>query len=123
MKVNIRLGGVPDLTATLSRMADTEGLADALEDAAGQVRHAAIARLTDGQPPDNRTGTLAKSLTVTREISGLGFTLSTPLDHGWHLEHGGLQRPATPWLGPALDDARPAIERRLGDWLTRAVRG
>ncbi len=123
MKISIRLGRLPDLTASLSHLANLDGLADALEDAASQVRDAAVARLSDGQPPNSHTGALAKSLTVTRDGSGLSYTLSTPLDHGWHLEHGGLQRPATPWLAPAFEDARPAIERRLGDWLTRAVRG
>ncbi len=123
MKISVRLGGMPGLRASLSGVADADGLGAILEDAAAGLRNTAVASLTDGQPPDSRTGALARPLTVTRGGDGLSFTLSTPLDYGWRLEHGGLARPATPWLEPALDAASPAIERRLGDWLKRAVRG
>jgi hypothetical protein len=123
MKVRTRLKGMPELRARLSKVADTNSLGALLEATAEEVRRAAVAGLADSQPPDSRNGALARSLTVTPGGDGLSFTLSTPLNYGWHLEYGSLHRPATPWLGPAFDTVRPSIERHLREWLTRATRG
>jgi hypothetical protein len=46
-------------------------------------------------------------------------SVSTPLAYGWHLEFGTLKQPARPWLGPALDEARPRILRQIREWLAR----
>lgn len=123
MKLSAQLEGLAELGATLSGLGGTAGLDAALEAATNDVRDAAVANLSDSQSPDSRTGALARSLTVTPGGDGLSFTLSTPLEYGWHLENGSLARPAAPWLAPAVDAARPAVERRLREWLTGAVRG
>jgi hypothetical protein len=67
---------------------------------------------------------LARSLTVQPAQDG-SYTVSTPLDYGWHLEFGSLSRPAHPWLEPAAEDARQGfiarMASRIGATLRRAV--
>ena len=120
MKLITRLDGLDAFSEALSRIADPAGLQDALEAAADDVRDAARANLQDGRPPDSRTGKLAGSLTVDPAADGMSWSISTPLDYGWHLEFGSLGRPATPWLEPALNEARPGIVSRIGARLASA---
>jgi hypothetical protein len=121
MKITAQLRGMAELNATLSGITKAEGLADTLQSCAEEVRDAAAANLSDGAPPDSRTGALSRSLNITPSADGGSITVSTPLIYGWHLEYGGLKRDATPWLAPALDAAVPSIKVHFSDWLGEAV--
>ena len=120
MTLNGGIAGLAGLNAALTEIGDGEALAKALADTAEEIRLRAVANLTDGATPDSRTGALAQSLIVTPSPDG-GFTVSTPLDHGWHLEFGGSTRPAAPWLTPAAEDARPGLVDRISDALNGAI--
>lgn len=122
MKFTAQLRGMAELNATLSGIAKADGLADTLAASAEDVLDAARANLSDGAPPDSRTGALARSLNITRSADGFSATVSTPLVYGWHLEYGGMMRAARPWLAPALDAAAPSIKVHFSDWLGEAVR-
>jgi hypothetical protein len=122
MKFTAQLRGMAELNAKLSGLAKAEGLADTLQSCAEDVLDAARANLSDGTPPDSRTGALARSLNITPSADGFSVTVSTPLIYSRHLEYGGLTRAATPWLAPALDTAAPSIKVRFGEWLDEAIR-
>jgi hypothetical protein len=121
MKLGAELRGMGGLRASLTCLAGVDSLAQALDACAEDVRDAAAAKLAPEAPLDNRADALARWLTVTRDGTGGGgavsITISTPLDYGWHLEHGSLTRPPAPWLAPALDEAAPSIRLRLREWL------
>ena len=120
MTLNGGIAGLADLNAALTEIGDGEALAKALADTAEAIRQRAVANLTDGAPPDSRTGALAQSLIVAPDAEG-GFTVSTPLDHGWHLEFGGSTRPAAPWLTPAAEDAQSGLVDRISDSLNDTI--
>jgi hypothetical protein len=113
MKIHSRVDGLESLRGGLARIADRAALADALAAAAEEVRSGARANLQDGKPPENRQGDLADSLSVAIAEDGLSVTVGTTLPQGWRLEFGSLARPATPWLEPALETARPGILARI----------
>lgn len=127
MKISSRVDGVDGLRGALSRIAEPFELTEHLEAAAEDVLAAAQANLTDGQPPESRSGALAESLTVDAASDGTGFIVGTPLDHGWHLEFGSSSRSASPWLKPAFDASRSGVLARVKFWLAnsgkRATRG
>jgi hypothetical protein len=60
---------------------------------------------------------LAGSLKIVPAPDGTSVTVGTTLPQGWHQEFGSLTQPATPWLEPALEAARPGILARLRLWL------
>ncbi len=120
MKFTTRLDGLDAFGAALSRIADPAVIGDEVQAAAENVRETARASLQDARPPDSRSGALAQSLTVDPAGDGMSWTVSTPLDYGWYLEFGSLGRPATPWLEPALDEARPGIISRIGERIADA---
>ncbi|MEJ2124534.1 MAG: HK97 gp10 family phage protein [Alphaproteobacteria bacterium] len=122
MKFTAQLRGIAELNARLASLAKSEGLTKTLQSCAEDALSAARANLSDGTPPDSRTGALARSLSVTPSADGSSVTVSTPLTYGWYLEYGVLTRSATPWLAPALDDAAPSIKVRFGEWLDAVVR-
>jgi hypothetical protein len=99
----------------------TEDVAATVE----EVRKAAAANLSEDARSGRQTGALAQSLEINSGGDG-GYTVGTPLDHGWHLEFGSRTRPAAPWLAPAFDDARPGlltrIRNRLNDTAATALR-
>jgi hypothetical protein len=109
MKIRGSVEGLASLRGGLARIAERAPLADALVVAGEEIRAAARANLQDGRPPENRGGELADSLRVTAADDGLSITIGTMLAQGWHAEFGSLARPATPWLEPALETARPKI--------------
>ena len=113
MKFSTRLDGLGAWQAALSRIAAPSAVTTEIEAAADALRDAARANLDDGQPPASRSGALAAALAVAVAEDGTSATVSTPLDHGWHLEFGTLTRPPTPWLAPALDAARSGILARI----------
>jgi hypothetical protein len=122
MKIGMTLVGGNALGAALSRLDKTKSLEATLGAAAEDIRQAAAANLSNIR---DDTGELAESLTVEPVQTvpdSLSFSVSTPLDYGWHLESGTLNRPAQPWLAPALDAATPTIQRRLREWLDTAVK-
>lgn len=127
MKFSAELRGMGALRAGLAGVSRSDGLAQVLNACADDVRDAAAARLSRSTQPDGRTDALVRSLTVARDDGGGGdgdgmsVTISTQLDYGWHLEHGSLTRPPTPWLAPALDEAAPSIRLRLREWLCGAA--
>jgi hypothetical protein len=122
MKLTAQLRGMAELNARLASLAKSEGLAETLQLSAEDALDAARANLSDGAPPDSRTGALARSPNITPSADGISVTVSTQLIYGWHLEYGGLTRAATPWLAPALDAAAPSIKVRFGEWLDETVR-
>jgi len=119
------VSGLDGLEAALSEIGGGEALKEAFAETAEDIRRRALANLTDGVPPDSRTGALAASLTVTPDADG-GCIVGTPLDYGWHLEFGGGARPPAPWLTPAAADAGPGLAERAGarlnDTIAKAVR-
>jgi len=120
VKLNSRITGLEDFGARLERIVETSALREQVRAGAEEVRDAARAQLEDGQPPDSDTGALARSLAISVSREGAEATLSTPLDYGWHLEFGTLDRPATPWMQPAFEDIRPGIVRQIRAWLARS---
>jgi hypothetical protein len=122
MKIRGRVEGLASLRGGLARIAERAALADALAAGAEDIRMAARANLQDGQPPDNRRGDLADSLVIAPAADGLSITVSTTVAQGWHQEFGTLARPATPWLEPALEAARPGILARLRERLTASAK-
>jgi hypothetical protein len=114
------LGGV---NAALSDIASGNALEKALADTAEEIRRRAAATLTDGAAPDSRTGALADSLTVARDDGGGGYMVSTPLDHGWHIEFGSSLRPAMPWLTPSADEAQPGLAERVSESMNASIAG
>ena len=122
MKLNARVEGLSALNARFSAVADEASFAPDLQDAAEDIRQRAAANLSDGALPESRTGALADSLTVSADEAG-GYTVSTPLDHGWHLEFGSLARPAAPWLEPATEEAQPGLIARIAARLKAALGG
>jgi hypothetical protein len=121
VKLTGRIDGLAELNARLSAIADDASLAPDLQATAGEIKDRAAARLADGVPPDSRSGALARSLTVQPAEDG-GYTISTPLDYGWHLEFGSLTRPPSPWLAPAAEAARPGFIARMAGRLNAALR-
>jgi hypothetical protein len=117
-----RLDGLQQMHRALRRIAEPSELEASLKAGAEDIRAAARAGLGDGLPPDSRTGALAASLSVEMAEGGTSARIGTGLDYGWHLEFGTLTRPATPWLEPALDEARPGILARLKRWLAGSGR-
>ncbi len=122
MKIRGSVEGLASLRGGLARIAERAPLADALAAAAEEIRSAARANLQDGQPPENRRGELADSLRVTAADDGLSVTVGTTLAQGWHVEFGSLARPATPWLEPALEAARPRILASLRQRLAASAK-
>jgi hypothetical protein len=122
MKISSRVTGLATLKAALGRIADEQTLRREIETAAQDLRETAQRQLSDGQPPENRTGALARTLHVVLASDSSEASVSTPLAYGWHLEFGSLARPARPWLGPALDEIRPRILQQIREWLARSRR-
>jgi hypothetical protein len=118
MKLDAKIEGGAALGAAFARLAQAEGLVKVIEASADDVREAAIANLGGEQ----RGAALAASLEVVRGGDGLTFLVSTPLEDGWHREYGRLNDAAQPWLAPALDAARPSVDVRLGEWLSRTIK-
>jgi hypothetical protein len=122
MKIRGSVEGLASLRGGLARIAERAPLADALVAAGEEIRSAARANLRDGQPPENRGGELADSLNVAAADDGLSVTIGTTFAQGWHVEFGSLARPATPWLEPALEAARPRILARLRQRLAASAK-
>jgi hypothetical protein len=122
MKFKSRLTGLDDLKTAVAGIANDAELRQQVRAAVDDVRQAAIESLSDGQPPDSRTGELAKSLIVEIAGDGKSASIGTPFDYGWHLEMGSLSRPATPWLEPAFNDSRSAIMSRIRLWLANSAK-
>jgi hypothetical protein len=120
MKFRGSVDGLESLRDGLGRIADRAALADALASAAEDIRTAARANLQDGQPPESRRGDLAASLVIASD--GASVTVGTAAAQGWHAEFGSLARPATPWLEPALEAARPGILARLRQRLAASAK-
>jgi len=113
MRLRNRIEGLDRLGAALSEVAAPQTLSADLGDAADAIRERAAANLTDGASPDSRSGALAQSLKVAPTSDGESYTVSTALDYGWHLEFGSRRRPASPWLAPAAESARPGLLARM----------
>ena len=122
MTIRGKVEGVESLRGGLARIVDREALADALTAAAEEVRVAAQANLQDGHTPENRRGDLAASLVTIPAANGLSATVGTTATQGWHLEFGTVARPATPWLEPALQAARPGILASLRQRLAASAK-
>jgi hypothetical protein len=118
MRMRGRVEGLARFQAALAEIARGEGIAEETAAAADEIRKRAAANLPDGA--------LAQSLAVSASGDG-GYTVSTPLDNGWHLEFGSRGRPAAPWLAPAAEDARRGflarIRNRLNGTAAAALRG
>lgn len=121
MRLKSRIDGLDRLGRALGAATASQALAAELRVAADDIRERAAAALADGAPPDSRTGALAASLQVRATPDGSGFEIGTPLDYGWHLEHGSRSRPAFPWLAPAAEVARPAFLARMRGALNAAL--
>ena len=122
MKMRGSVEGLASLRGGLARIAEKAVLTDALVAAGEAVRGAAVINLQDAQPPEKRRGDLADSLVVIPATDGLSVTVGTTLAQGWHVEFGSLNRPATPWLEPALDAARPGILAALSQRLAASAK-
>lgn len=122
MKIGITLAGENALSAMFSRLDIAKSLETTLRTVAEDIRQAATVNLSD----IHHANGLAESLTVTPGNGSihdsLSFSISTPLDYGWHLEFGSLNFPPQPWLVPAVDAASPTIQRRLHAWLDAVVK-
>jgi hypothetical protein len=116
-----RVDGLGDLSRALSRLADSAELNEALLATAEDVRSEARANLNNGAPPETRTGNLARSIFAEIDSSG-NARIGTPLDYGWHLEHGSSTLPAYPWLEPALQARRETLILQIRRWLESAAR-
>ena len=112
MKLTARIDGLDAFGKALNSIANPTSLKAALDAAAASVQAAAIARLHEGEA-DQRAASLAVSIAPGNSSA----TVSTSLDDAWHFEFGSVDRPATPWLEPALQDAQPSILGRFGRWL------
>jgi Bacteriophage HK97-gp10, putative tail-component len=117
MKFYASVEGLASLQAGFAGIADETALADALAASAEEIRGAARANLQNGKPPESRRGDLADSLAIVPAADGMSVSVGTALPQGWYLEFGTRARPATPWLEPALDDARPGILARIWESL------
>jgi hypothetical protein len=122
MKIRSSVEGLDSLRGGLARIADKAALADAVAVTAEEVRAAARANLQDSGPPGNGRGQLADSLVIAPAADGLSVTVGTTAAQGWNLEFGTVARPATPWLGPALEAARPGILTRLRQRLAASAK-
>ena len=122
MKMRGSVEGLASLRGGLARIADRVVLIDALVAAGETVRAAVLVNLQDGPPPENRRGELAASVAVVPAADGLSVTVSTTAAQGWHREFGTLARPATPWLEPALEAARPGILAALRQRLAASAK-
>ncbi len=122
MKLTSELTGLDGLHRALSRIADDAELEEQLRTAAQALREAARAGLADNRPPESRSGALARSLIVEIAEDGKSAIVGTALEYGWHLEMGSLERPALPWLEPALHESSAGIVRRLKAWLANSAR-
>jgi hypothetical protein len=117
VKFNARVDGLQQLSARLAAVADDASLAPDLQGTAEDIRERAAAHLA----ASGSSGALAQSLTVSPDNAG-GYTVSTPLDYGWHLEFGSRTRAAKPWLAPATEAARLGLLARIGARLNAALR-
>ena len=122
MKFRGSVDGLESLRGGLGRIVDRAALAEALASAAEDIRTAARANLQDGQPPESRRGDPAASLVIAPASDGTGVTVGTAAAQGWHAEFGSLARPATPWLEPALEAARPGILARFRQRLAASAK-
>jgi hypothetical protein len=122
MRLTGRLDGLEQLRRALTRIAEPSELEASLKAGAEDIRAAAQAGLGDGRPPDSRTGALAASLSVEMAQGGTSARIGTGLDYGWHLEFGSLGGAPSPWLEPALEQARRGILARLKRWLAGSGR-
>ena len=113
MKIRGGLDGLESLHKGLARITDPVPLAGAVAEAAEAVRGAAQANLRDELASGERPGGLADSVSIDHAADGLSITVGTTAAQGWHREFGSISRPATPWLAPALEAARPAILARI----------
>jgi hypothetical protein len=120
VKLRCRIEGLAVLQGRFSAIAAEDAFAPDLHEAAEDIRARAAAGLTDGAAPESRSGALAQSLVVERGDRG-GYAVSTPLDHGWHLEFGSAARPASPWLAPALEAGKPGLLARIRERLSHTV--
>lgn len=121
MRLRASIAGLPRLGGALSGIAEGAAVSEALRETAEDIRERAAAALTDGGAGlEASSGALARSLTLSQADDGSAL-VSTPLEHGWHLEHGTLRRPARPWLGPAAEATRPGLIARLRERLNSGL--
>jgi len=107
--IRARVVGMARLSATLHRLrADrSTALAEAVSAGARDVRDAAIRNLPQ------RSGRLARRVTVETTPDGLAATVGTELDYGTFLELGTRRMAARPWLQPAFLGLRGRLRARL----------
>ena len=66
-----------------------------------------------GEAPASDTGRLSGSIMALKSIYGDGWLVGTALDYGKHLELGTKEIKPRPWLIPALEKNRNAIENNI----------
>ena len=66
-----------------------------------------------GEAPAADTGRLDGSIMALKSIYGDGWLVGTALDYGKHLEFGTKDIKPRPWLIPALEANRNAIENNI----------
>ena len=66
-----------------------------------------------GEAPASDTGRLSNSIMALKSIYDNGWLVGTSLDYGKHLELGTKDIKPRPWLIPALEKNRNAIENNI----------
>jgi HK97 gp10 family phage protein len=74
-----------------------------------------------GQPPATDTGALVRSIQAS--ISGRTAEVAANIDYAVYLEFGTREMEPRPFLFPALEQERPAWDRRLQRIVDEAAKG
>ena len=102
MKISVDMTGLDGFEERLIELAELPGAQAELLQMGEDIRKQAIANLSDGTPPDSRSGQLADSLQVEIDETTGSVRVGTPLNYGAALEFGTVSAPEKPWFGPAV---------------------
>ena len=149
MKADVKIEGVDDVVAQLSKLGDLG------ESEAFKAIHASLYRVhgvavkkimqgpksgriyertkgrnlstthqasAPGQPPATDTGVLASSIYV-KKTGRLSGQVGTDKEYGFWLEYGTRSIEPRPWLAPSLDENRDWILDKFRKALDKAVKG
>jgi len=133
----VKTDGIKETQKNLARLADkyNDEIVKAAMESANLIRNEAIKSIQDGSAgetvtrytangnayehtaseegsaPNTDTGRLVSSVQV--EVTPLGIFVGSTLEYAGHLEYGTKTMGARPWLIPAVEKNKAAIERLM----------
>lgn len=96
----------------LAAMAGAERLRDEARRLLGRAALAGVPS-APGEPPRQRSGALADSVTVWPVADRPAAEVGSDLAYGRHLEFGTRRMAARPWLWPAFQAVKAGLRRRF----------